>query len=163
MTFATITYDVPEGVARLTLDRPEAGNAIDVDMAREFMQATMAVSEDAAIRVVVLTGAGDNFCVGGDLRRFSSHADLGLHLKEITTYLHAAVSRLARLDAPVIAAVQGSAAGAGMSLACGADLLLVAPSARFVVAYSRVGFSPDGGDRGTCHAWSVCGALSIWR
>lgn len=145
MTFATITYGVTDGIARLTLNRPDAGNAVDVALARELMDATMAASEDASVRVVLLTGAGKNFCVGGDLRAFSARDDLGLHLKEVTTYLHAAVSRLARLDVPVIAAVQGSAAGAGMSLACGADLLLAATSARFVLAYSRVGLSPDGG------------------
>ena len=145
MTPTTIRFDVAEGIARITLDRPDAGNAVDVELARDLLDVTMAISEDATVRVVLLTGAGKNFCVGGDLRAFDGRDDLGLHLKEVTTYLHAAVSRLARLDAPVVAAVQGSAAGAGMSLACGADLVLAATSARFVLAYSRVGLSPDGG------------------
>lgn len=141
----TIRFDVAEGIARITLDRPDVGNAVDVDLARDLLDVTMAVSEDPTVRVVLLTGAGKNFCVGGDLRAFGGRDDLGLHLKEVTTYLHAAVSRLARLDAPVVASVQGSAAGAGMSLACGADLVLAGVSARFVLAYSRVGLSPDGG------------------
>jgi 2-(1,2-epoxy-1,2-dihydrophenyl)acetyl-CoA isomerase len=143
--FETIRYTVEDGLARLTLDRPDAGNAVDLDLARDLMYATTAASEDRSVRAVLLTGSGRNFCVGGDLKAFSSHTgDLGLHLKEVTTYLHAAVSRLVRLEVPVVAAVQGSAAGAGMSLACASDLLLMGASARLVLAYTRIGLSPDG-------------------
>ena len=144
MAYDTIDYRVEEGVARLVLNRPDAGNAVDLALARDLMHATIACSEDRAVRAVLLTGAGKNFCVGGDLRAFAKEEPLPNHLKEVTTYLHAAVSRLARLDAPVIAAVQGSAAGAGMSLAIAADVVIVAESARFVLAYTRVGLSPDG-------------------
>jgi 2-(1,2-epoxy-1,2-dihydrophenyl)acetyl-CoA isomerase len=93
---------------------------------------------------VLIEGEGRNFCVGGDLRAFTAFEPLGDHLREVTTALHAALATFARLDAPVIAAVQGSAAGAGMSLALGADLVVCAESARFVLAYGRVGLSPDG-------------------
>jgi len=146
MTYDCISFGVGDGVARLTLDRPDAGNAVDLQLARELSDATIACSEDRSVRAVLLTGAGRNFCVGGDLRSFTTRGDaLPAHLREITTYLHAAVSRLARLDAPVVVAVQGSAAGAGMSLACGGDLVVVGPSTRFVLAYTRIGLSPDGG------------------
>jgi 2-(1,2-epoxy-1,2-dihydrophenyl)acetyl-CoA isomerase len=142
----SIEYAVRGGVARLTLNRPDAGNAVDLQLARELSDATLALSEDRSVRSVLLTGAGRNFCVGGDLRSFSSRGDdLPAHLREITMYLHAAVSRLDRLSAPVVVAVQGSAAGAGMSLACGGDLVVVGPSTRFVLAYTRIGLSPDGG------------------
>ena len=144
MDLETVGYRVEAGVAHLTLDRPEAGNAISLQVARDLMEATMACSEDRSVRAVLLTGAGKTFCVGGDLSSFSGQADLPLHLREVTTYLHAAVSRLARLDAPLVVAVQGSAAGAGMSLALGADILLLGASARLVMAYTRVGLSPDG-------------------
>ncbi len=145
MTYTTIDFEVRDSVARLALNRPDHGNAADLLLARELLQITTAMSENPSIRVVLLTGAGRNFCVGGDLKAFSEEADLGVHLAEVTSHLHSAVSLLARLDAPVIAAVQGSAAGAGMSIACGADLLLMASSARLVFAYSRVGLTPDGG------------------
>jgi 2-(1,2-epoxy-1,2-dihydrophenyl)acetyl-CoA isomerase len=97
------------------------------------------------VRAVVLAGAGRMFCAGGDLKAFSTKGEgLPHYLKEVTTYLHAAVSRLTRMDAPVIAAVHGSAAGAGMSLACAADLVLAAEGAKFTMAYTRAGLTPDG-------------------
>ena len=146
MAYATITYEVDGGVAKLTLDRPDAGNAVDLALARELSDATIACSEDASVRAVLLTGNGRNFCVGGDLKAFSAVGDrLAAHLREVTTYLHAAVARLAQLDAPGVVAARGSAAGAGMSLACGGDLVVVGPSTRFVLAYTRIGLSPDGG------------------
>ena len=145
MDLETIDYRVDDdGVAWLVLNRPDAGNAVDLALARDLMHATIACSGDRGVRAVLLTGAGRNFCVGGDLRSFAAQDPLPNHLKEVTTYLHAAVSRLARMDAPVVAAVQGSAAGAGMSLAIAADIVLVAESARFVLAYTRIGLSPDG-------------------
>ena len=142
---APIRSSVVDGLARLTLARPDAGNAIDLQVAQRLADAVAALSEDDSVRVVLLTGEGSNFCVGGDLRAFAGQADLGRHLTDVTTPLHEAISGLARLPAPVVAAVQGSAAGAGMSLACGADIVLAAESARFVLAYARVGLSPDGG------------------
>jgi 2-(1,2-epoxy-1,2-dihydrophenyl)acetyl-CoA isomerase len=82
--------------------------------------------------------------VGGDLKSFAARDDLPRHLTEVTTYLHAAMSRLMRLDAPVVAAVHGSAAGAGLSLAAAADLVLAGASSRFVMAYTAIGLTPDG-------------------
>ncbi len=145
MSFENISYEVDAaGIARLTLNRPDAGNAIDFAMARELFEAATACSCDSSVRVVLLRANGANFCVGGDLRSFARQADLPHHLKEVTTYLHAAVSRLARLDAPMVGAVRGSAAGAGFSLACLCDLVIAADSAKFLMAYTRVGLSPDG-------------------
>jgi 2-(1,2-epoxy-1,2-dihydrophenyl)acetyl-CoA isomerase len=144
VTYETISYELDGAIARLTLNRPDAGNGISLELARDLMHATMEISDARDVRVVVLRGSGRNFCVGGDLKSFAGRSDVGLHLKEVTTYLHAAVSRLARIDAPVVAAVQGSAAGAGLSLVCSCDVVLAAASARFVMAYTRVGLSPDG-------------------
>ncbi|HEX9681652.1 MAG TPA: enoyl-CoA hydratase-related protein [Acidimicrobiales bacterium] len=141
----TVRCERHGGVAHLVLARPDAGNAIDLDVARALADAATALSDDRGVRVVLLRSEGKDFCVGGDLRSFAQVRDLDRHLTEVTTHLHAAIARLARLDAPVIAAVQGSAAGAGMSLALGADLVVAAASARFVLAYTRVALSPDGG------------------
>lgn len=142
---ATIQAELDGGIARLTLARPEQGNAIDLTVARELSEVTMAWAVDPAVRVVVLTGSGARFCVGGDLNSFAGAGDgLPRLLTEITMHLHAAIARLARMDAPVIAAVQGSAAGAGLGLAAAADIVLAAESALFLMAYTAIGLSPDG-------------------
>jgi 2-(1,2-epoxy-1,2-dihydrophenyl)acetyl-CoA isomerase len=141
----TILFKVQSGVARIVLNRPNAANSINLDLARELLRAAARCDEDPAVRAVVITGAGNTFCVGGDLKSFAAQGErLSRHLREVTTHLHAAVSRLARMDAPVIAAVNGTAAGAGMSLACACDLVLAAESARFTMAYTKVGLTPDG-------------------
>lgn len=146
MGLTTIRAEVADdGVATLTLARPEAGNAIDLTVARELHEVTLAWSVDPAVRAVLVQGEGPNFCVGGDLKAFAGRDDLPAHLTDVTTYFHAAIARLARLDAPVISAVQGSAAGGGFSLAIAADLVLAAASSRFVVAYTAIGLTPDGG------------------
>ncbi len=145
MTYTTLTLDIRDYIARLTLNRPEAGNALNDTMARELMDAVLQCSEDSSVRVVLLGGAGANFCVGGDLKMFAAAGgELPKGVKELTTYLHAAISFLTRMDAPVIAVVQGAAAGAGLSLACACDLAIAAESSRFRVAYTRVGLTPDG-------------------
>jgi 2-(1,2-epoxy-1,2-dihydrophenyl)acetyl-CoA isomerase len=145
MAYETIDLSVRDGVAYLTLNRPDAANSITVELARDLMYATMRCDEDASVRAVLLTGAGRMFCGGGDLKTFASKGDaLPEYLKEVTTYLHAAMSRLTRMNAPVIAAVHGSAAGAGMSIACAADIVLAADDAKFTMAYTRAGLTPDG-------------------
>ena len=145
MSYETIELTVRDGVAHLTLNRPQAANSITVELARDLMQATLHCDENAAVRAVLLTGAGRMFCGGGDLKTFAGKGDaLPQYLKEVTTHLHAAISRLTRMNAPVIAAVHGSAAGAGMSLACAADIVLAAENAKFTMAYTRAGLTPDG-------------------
>ena len=134
-----------DNVAYITLDRQEAANSIDLNLARQLMHTVLRCDDDPAVRAVVITGRGSTFCVGGDLKSFAAEGErLSLHLREVTTYLHAAVSRLTRMDPPVIAAVNGTAAGAGMSLACACDFVLAAESARFTMAYTKVGLTPDG-------------------
>jgi len=145
MTYATVDLKIADGVAHITLNRPEAANAIDLTMARELFDAAIRCDAHGDVRAVVLTGAGRAFSAGGDVRAFAAAGErLPAVLKELTAHLHGAVSRLARMNAPVIAAVNGVAAGAGMSLACAADIVLAAESARFTMAYTRLGFTPDG-------------------
>ncbi len=132
-------------VATLTINRPDAANALDLPTTRDFMDAAIELDEDADVRAVVITGAGRFFCAGGDLGSFAKFGDgVAARLKEMTAYLHAAVTRLVRMDAPVIAAVNGTAAGAGMSLAVACDMAIAAESASFTMAYTAAGLSPDG-------------------
>jgi len=145
MQYSAILFEVNNNVARITMNRPEAANALNAEMGKDLMHAALRCSEDPTIRAVILTGAGRLFSGGGDLKSFAAQGDnMPYHLKEVTTYLHAAVSRFTRMDAPVIAAVNGTAGGAGMSLCCFCDLVLAAESAKFTMAYTRVGLTPDG-------------------
>ena len=145
MSFETLLFDVEDHVARLTLNRPDVGNSMHALMMRELRDAAIRCDEDSEIRAVIIAGTGKMFCAGGDLRSFAGEGDgLPAYLKGITNDLHGAVSRLSRMDAPVVSAVKGVAAGAGFSLACAADMVIASESARFTVAYAGVGLSPDG-------------------
>lgn len=141
----SVLYEVRDGVAHVTLNRPQAGNSLDVEMAQQFAAIALQCERQKNVRAVLLRGAGNNFCHGGDVKVFAVQNDLPSYLRQLTSYLHLAISRLARLDAPVIAAVQGAAAGGGFSLAIGCDLVLAADSATFLMAYSKIGMAPDGG------------------
>jgi len=145
MNYNTILLDIHAGIAHLTLNRPEAHNAVNLDLARDLADAALRCQNDSAVRAVILSGEGRAFCVGGDLKDFAARGEqIPVYLEEVTANLHLAVSRLARMSPPVIAAVQGTAAGAGMSLACAADLVVAGESTRFTMAYTRIGLSPDG-------------------
>jgi len=145
MDFETLLYEVREGVAYITLAREKAANALDLQMCRDLQEAALACQEDRAVRAVVLGARGRMFCAGGDLVSFRAAEDeVPQLLRRMTIHLHAAISILARMDAPVIAAVGGTAAGAGFSLVCAADLAVAGESARFTMAYTRAGLAPDG-------------------
>lgn len=144
--FHTLLFEVRDHVAHLTLNRPEAANAINVDVARELEEAALICDQDPAVRAIVLSGAGRIFCGGGDLKSFAAHdrADLPGLLKRLTFHLHRAIYLFARMDAPLVIAVNGNAGGAGMSLAAAGDIVIAGESTRFTLAYTRVGLSPDG-------------------
>src|SRR6478672_7494905 len=145
MSDKSVLFAVRENVAHVTLNRPQAGNALDLEMAKELAAVALECESDRGVHAVLLSGAGKSFCAGGDVKVFVAQQQLPRYLREITSYLHLAVSRFARLDAPVIAAVHGSAAGGGFSLAISCDLVLAAESATFLMAYSKIGMAPDGG------------------
>jgi 2-(1,2-epoxy-1,2-dihydrophenyl)acetyl-CoA isomerase len=145
MAYETIRLEKDAAIATITLHRPDAFNALDLTLGRELLSAVLEVDEDPAVRCVVLTGAGKAFCGGGDVKAFADNLPrIGALIKELTTYVHGAVSRLVRTPKPVLAAVNGVAAGGGLSLAMAGDLVLAAESARFTMAYSRIAASPDG-------------------
>jgi 2-(1,2-epoxy-1,2-dihydrophenyl)acetyl-CoA isomerase len=145
MGYEAVTYAVKDGIATITLSRPDAYNALNLTMGRDLFHATLEADEDRSVRCVVITGAGRAFCAGGDVKDFADTPDrIGILVKELTTYLHGAVSRLARTAKPVITGVNGIAAGGGMSLALAGDLVVAAESAKFSMAYAKIAASPDG-------------------
>ena len=139
-----LLVEVDGAVATLTLDRPAALNALTIPVKAAFREALGAIAVDRSVRVVILTGAGRAFCAGQDLaeRDEPSAAPLDVELRERYNPIIAAMRAM---DQPVIAAINGVAAGAGASLAFAADLRLASTAARFVLAFGRIGLVPDSG------------------
>src|SRR6266436_4414008 len=145
MDFQFLTLERRDGVATITLNRPDAFNALTLGLGRELFHAALEVDEDPSVRCVVVTGAGKAFCAGGNVKDFADNLPrIGILVKELTTYLHGAVSRLTRSAKPVIMAVNGVAAGGGLSFALSGDVVIAAESARFTMAYSKIAATPDG-------------------
>lgn len=142
---APVLLSVDGGVAHIELNRPDEGNAISLELAQALGRAVEAAATDTAARSVLLTGRGRMFCAGGDLRAMQEAPDRGAFLRELADTAHRAARALARLEKPVVAAVQGSAAGAGFSLVLLSDIVLATPQTAFVTAYAGVGLSPDCG------------------
>jgi len=141
----TIIFEVADGVATITMNRPDEANALNLTMAQELARISILCDEDPDIRAVILTGAGRFFSAGGDVASFGAAGDGAAALiKEMTMYLHAAVSRFNRMNAPLVGAVNGMAAGAGFSLASSCDLVVADESAVFLSAYTAAALSPDG-------------------
>ena len=143
MSFEHVSLTVESGVALVELQRPEVLNALLPDMGRELSAAL----EQAAVRSVLLTGAGRAFCAGADLRaprqtRLDGSPDLSVSLRSVYNPL---ILQLRRLRLPVVCAVHGAAAGIGASIALACDLVIAAESAYFLLAFVRVGLIPDGG------------------
>lgn len=137
---------VDAGVLRLTLDRPDVGNALTGAMADDLAAALEAAGSDDAVRVVVLAGAGAAFCTGADLG--ASHAREELDVSALDR-ANRIIRAVVGLDQPVVAAVDGIAAGVGCSIALAADLVVASRSASFLLAFARVGLMPDGGSSAT--------------
>jgi enoyl-CoA hydratase len=161
MTYSTLTIDRrSEGVAVATLNRPERMNAITFRMFEEWQELCAEVADDADVRALVLTGAGRAFCAGLDLTAAATLA--GMSVPEMMRGQESwanATAAFHRLPKPVIAAVNGAAAGAGFSLALSADIRLASPAARFNAAFVRIGLS--GGDCGS--SWFLPRIVGLGR
>lgn len=146
----TMRIDVDGDVGTLTLDRPEAFNAMNPEMIAELPLAFAWFADRAPLRALIVTGAGKAFCAGGDINWFAKGTEMeGLDLpgqvRRGAEVLHQGIIDLRRIPYPVIAAVNGPAAGAGFSLALACDIRVASESAFFACAYGRIGASPDGG------------------
>jgi len=139
-----MTLRLQDGAAWISFSEPDRGNPINLTSVRA-LQADVQAARQADAHVVVLAPSGTAFSVGGDLAAFGDQESPGAYLQELADLLHLVVSDLQRLDAVVVSVVQGVAAGAGFPLAAAADLVIAAESARFTLAYTKVGLTPDGG------------------
>ena len=147
MSYNTLNFDLDTNtnVATVTLNRPDAANSLNLEMAEELAQVANTCDTNPAVRAVIITGAGKMFCAGGDVQSFGDAGDgLAMLAKNITSALHSAISRFSRMRAPLIVAVNGTAAGAGFSIALSGDIVLSASNAKFTMAYTGIGAAPDG-------------------
>ncbi len=144
MSYETLRVEKHGAVAVITLDRPDAGNSLNLPMAEDLFRAGLECEADSDVRCVLLTAAGKVFCFGGDLKSIADQDNPAGFLNELTAKLHAAISVFNRMPAPVIAAVNGAAAGAGVGLLAMADLAMAAEDTRISLAYTGVALTPDG-------------------
>ncbi len=142
-----VLLHVEGGIAHLQLNRPDASNGMNLELLKALTDAIMLCHGEPGVRAVLLSGAGKNFCAGGDIHVFASKREqLPDFLRQATAYLQMAVAGLIRLNAPVIAVVQGFAAGGGgFGLVCAADLVIAGASSKFLSGATRVGMAPDAG------------------
>ncbi len=144
MSYKTLLLNIDNGMATLTLNRPENYNALSLELAGELLDAVLECDESSSVKVIIITGAGKAFCAGGDVKEFNQNLDnASLYLKKLTSQLHKSIAKICRMPKPVIAAVNGVAAGGGFSLSLVCDLTIAAESAKFVTAYSDIAATPD--------------------
>jgi len=147
----TLRIDIDGEIGTLTLDRPDSLNAMSPQLIAEFTTAAAWLADQAPLRALIVTGSGDRaFSAGGDVNWFrkgveSEEIDLPSDVRRGAEVLHQGIVDFQRIPYPVIAAVNGAAAGAGFSLALACDIRIASEDAFFVVAYGRIGASPDGG------------------
>lgn len=141
----TVLLDIADGIAHITLNRPDSLNSINFELAREFSQIIDSLSNRSDVRVIVLDGAGPHFCAGGDIMTMVSAEDRGATIGNLATAIHSGLSALSVLPIVVITAVRGSVRGAGVGLTLAGDVIVAGESTTFRPAYSGVGLTPDCG------------------
>ncbi len=146
MTYKTLLYEVRNGIAVLTLNRPEQRNALSIELREELVELILKIRGDKEVKAVILTGAGGTFCAGGDLgdmKKYNSNTPTDN--RQVLRDLHAWLPEFVNLEKPVIAAVDGAAFGAGFNMALAADFVLCTPRAKFCQVFARIGLVPDFG------------------
>jgi 2-(1,2-epoxy-1,2-dihydrophenyl)acetyl-CoA isomerase len=145
MADATVRVEQADSIATLTLNRPEARNALDLAMREELEAALRSLEADAGVRVLVLRGAGEHFCAGGDVKFMQARRMTAAEGEQRVESMNRAILALARFRTPTIAMVDGYAVGAGCNLALACDLVVASDRARFGEVFARLGLVPDGG------------------
>lgn len=145
MELETITYDVRDGVAHVHFNRPEAANAVNPTFSRDLRQVLLAIEFDDAVKAASVTAEGKIFCGGGDVKLF---AELGSDLPQVAADMlidfHGAIYKMNRIPKPFVAGVRGAAGGAGLSIMSAFDLVVSSDSAKYTMAYTKIGMTPDG-------------------
>jgi 2-(1,2-epoxy-1,2-dihydrophenyl)acetyl-CoA isomerase len=143
--YQTLLYSLADGVAEITLNRPDALNAFDDVMAAEFQEVLKSAERDSTVRALLITGAGKGFCAGQDLGAVRERPE-GLSFREhlLKTY-NPIVAKLRSIEKPVVAAVNGAAVGAGFGLALACDIRYASETAKFRMAFIGIGLAPDSG------------------
>lgn len=139
-----VRLDVTDGLASVELNRPEAANALDLPLAERLGVVVDQLAGDE-VRAVLVTGAGKRFCAGGDVRSFLASDDPAGYVERLASTADQVLRRLAGLDKPVVAAVHGAVAGAGLAVMLSCDLVVAAAGTKFVTAYAGIGLTPDCG------------------
>lgn len=141
-----VSTSIESGVGKITLAVPDKGNPLSVKLADRLRDAVQSMASDNSVRCLLLTGSGRFFCVGGDIAAMVEAGDrVGEVIDRLTGSLHSVVETLLEMDKPLVTAVNGPVAGGGLGLALCGDIVLCGPKAHFSMAYTGIGFSPDGG------------------
>jgi len=154
MQYENIIFQKANHVAVIKFNRPKAFNAVNVELFTDIIKALELCANDTDVKVIVLTGEGKAFCAGGDVALFETSPDVSETLRQLTKLLHFTIVGIRRSSKPVLAMINGTAAGAGVSIAAACDLRICASSAKFRQAYTSIGLIPDG-------AWTLMVPLLI--
>lgn len=145
MPYQTLTVTTKDAVAYITLNRPDRLNSFDLLLGDELYTALRTIAKDTTLRAVVLTGTGKGFCGGGDVKDMHAATDKSQFLRDLTRAIHRCVIELRTMEKPVIAAVNGAAYGAGLSLALACDIIIAVKDAKMSTAFIGIGLAPGCG------------------
>ncbi len=145
MDFKNIIVNKTHNIAKIILNRPRSFNAFNADLGNDFVKALELCSEDRELRAIVITGNGKAFCAGGDIEGFKKAPDLSDDLRQGLKILNTIIINIRKIPIPVIAAINGPAGGAGISIAAACDFRIAAASAKFKQGFTSIGFAPAGG------------------
>lgn len=149
------------GVVTLTLNRPSVRNALNPAMLEELEASLLRISQNPSVRIVVLRGAGDGFMAGGDIKHFEAVVQEGNPapvFSQMLSRINLIVQLMRNMPQPIVAGIQGACAGFGISLALASDIVIAADTAKFTLAYDRLGLTPDGGA-----SWQLVHTLGLKR
>lgn len=145
MELETVLYSTEDNIAHIRLNRPDGANALNPTLSRDLRDVMLEAEFDSEVRAVAVTAEGKVFCAGGDLKEFHAQgADLPRHGAKLLADFHAAIYKMNRMPKPFVAGVRGAAGGAGLSLMSSFDLVVSGESAKYTMAYTRAGMTPDG-------------------